>query len=346
MMPYFTKKRNYEPFETMDADSDEEDINIDRRNLIVDDNKQNNKSCCNIILKILNCGLPLKTSWKRICCAILVVVIVISVVLSIIVYIYLSRPCIVRNYTENIIPYSYNYCSNNQSLIVDTIKTSTNIQRITLFGDSQMSYTNKLYNLGENTLKKIQESYPKLNFTLITEAKSGLHIHDLRTRMCGDVIDAKSEAVIMFWDSDVTSRQDHQSIKAIEMYIQNLIEIISTMRAKVKYFAIAGPSLQGELRDGKNKNDQCLDLYQEINKNLSKIFNISYIDIRKTFMKYDREKEWNQMKGYMTFDGQHPSQDGYYVVENLFYHQLESWYYDENEDIIEDHGIDEYDQQI
>lgn len=89
---------------------------------------------------------------------------------------------------------------------------------------------------------------------------SGQHIFNLRDRICSEVIASEADAVIMFWDSDLTSRNiDHESEHAIKKQIEILSHVNQTMKAEMKYFAIADPSLQGELPDEMNGNDQCLD---------------------------------------------------------------------------------------
>ena len=61
---------------------------------------------------------------------------------------------------------------------------------------------------------------------------------------------------------------------------------------------------------------------------ITKLYNITYIDIRKIFLNYDIEKNWNKTYGYLTEDGEHPSLLGSQIQEELFYQQLVLWYQD------------------
>ena len=52
-------------------------------------------------------------------------------------------------------------------------------------------------------------------------------------------------------------------------------------------------------------------------------YNVTYIDIRQVFLDADRWKGWDQSSGYLTTDGEHPSEAGSKIEEDLFYNQLE-----------------------
>ena len=323
MISYILKSKKYEVFNDVDLDDDGTDVKV-----IVTENDETSNERNIYLQKFYQCGTSLKRNWKCVLC----ITVVLSIIMTSIILIYIFfRPCVAHNYTEHIKVQEYNYCEkDNNNRRISPVSPSefntSNVHKIVLYGDSQISITNRLYKIKDRLADKITTRFPHLNFTVTSEARSGQHISDLRKRMCKDVIDQGAEAVIMFWDSDVTSRQDHQSMSAIKAYVNYLSEIMATMRAEVNYFAVAGPSLQGELPDGKNKNDQCLDIYEQINRNLSTIYNITYIDVRRIFMKYDRTTDWHSPSGYLTMDGQHPSYAGFLLLTELFFNQLEKWY--------------------
>jgi len=313
------KSTIYESFEEADID-DGDNIKITNLNINSEEIQKTNNY---YLQKIIVCCIVLKKNWK---CTLSIVVVISLTIVSIVIICLQYRPCAVLNYTRHIQAREFNYCKRNKNYPSLIPLNETNFHKIVLYGDSQISITNRLYYMKDVIAEKITKRLPHLNFTVISEARSGQHIIDLRNRMCKDVISARAEAVITFWDSDVTTSQDHQSEHAIKTYVNHLDQFISTMKSEVKYFAIAGPSLQGELPRGMNRFDQCLDVYEEINRNISMIYNISYIDVRKIFMEYDRENHWKKRYGYLTSDGEHPSYAGFLLLTELFVDQLEIWY--------------------
>jgi len=223
------------------------------------------------------------------------------------------------------------YDKNNQSTILNYDYNSTikSVHRIILFGDSLIGRPTRRYNLDTNILNRIRIRYPHLSFELQATGIDGNRILSLRRRMCQDVINKRPEAVIMYWDSDVSDPSiDYiASQDGIDRYTKNLIDVIKALKSSsVKYLAIAGPNLLGELPEGENARDKYLNLYRQINQLIAEQYNITYIDIRQAFLQADIDEEWNQYSGYLTQDGEHPSATGSKIEEDLFYKQLQLWY--------------------
>ena len=57
-------------------------------------------------------------------------------------------------------------------------------------------------------------------------------------------------------------------------------------------------------------------------------YNATYIDVRQAFLDEDKRFGWIFKKGYLTFDGEHPSQIGSKLEEDLFFDQIVQWYKD------------------
>jgi len=148
--------------------------------------------------------------------------------------------------------------------------TETRIHRIILFGDSLLNVPNKKYHLDHNILNRISNNYPHLNFELLITGIDGDKILDLKKRMFVDCIYCYPEAVIMYWSSDVADCQKSNYNKVNSEYEQNLIDVINNIKKVAKYYAIAGPNLQGEMPYGENKNDKCLDRYREMNRYITR----------------------------------------------------------------------------
>ena len=202
------------------------------------------------------------------------------------------------------------------------------IHRIILFGDSLIAVPTESYDLDVSLYNRISNQYPYLHFDMISSGIGGNRILDLKRRVGNDVIDKQPEAVIMYWDSDVSDPSiDYLSSQdGIEQYTNNLIDVITAFKNSVKYVAISGPNLLGELPEGENSRDKYLNMYRQINRDVALSYNVTYIDIRQAFLDADRLKGWDKSVGFLTTDGEHPSEAGSKIEEDLFYNQLELWY--------------------
>jgi len=220
------------------------------------------------------------------------------------------------------------HCSFNDYNNITLIDKNKNIHRIILFGDSLIGSPSEHYGMDKNLLNRISKHFPHLYFEIITSGIGGNKILDLKNRMFIDCIYCRPEAVIMYWDTDISNppRDYLDSDDAIIQYKNNLKDVITEIKEITKYFAIAGPNLLGELPEGKNGRDKYLNLYRDINHDVSLLFNVTYIDIRQAFIDVDKEKGWDESSGYLTMDGEHPSKAGSKIEEDLFYNQLVLWY--------------------
>ena len=74
--------------------------------------------------------------------------------------------------------------------------------------------------------------YPNLNFQIVSSGVDGNKIMSLKKRLCRDIINQQPEAVIMYWDSDISSPTMDilKSISYQNKYIANLIDVIITIK--------------------------------------------------------------------------------------------------------------------
>jgi hypothetical protein len=197
----------------------------------------------------------------------------------------------------------------------------SDIHHIALLGDSLISIPDTNYGILNNLQNRMSNRYPAFTFD-IKFVFFG-RIADLKNIMCEDAVINQAESIILYWDTDVRTKET----SAIAQYAQDLAEVMSTIKKAVNHVAFAGPGLIGEAPIGYNKFDECADTYRKINRKISSIFDVSYIDIRKAFIQADRRKGWKKSFGYLTeADGHHPSYVGTQIEEDLFYDQLEQWY--------------------
>jgi len=205
----------------------------------------------------------------------------------------------------------------------------TYIHRIVLFGDSLIQIPTTDLKLASNLYNRFQKRFPSIEFDLVSSGSGGDMIANLRDRIYTDCINYQPESVVMYWDSDVSENNNISylsSKEGINKYKENLYDVIEILLAKnVINLAIAGPNLLGELPYGENieeGKDEILNLYRDINRNTTVLYNISYIDIRKTFMDVDHEKHWSHEYGYLTVDNEHPSYTGEHYEEETWYSRL------------------------
>jgi hypothetical protein len=67
------------------------------------------------------------------------------------------------------------------------------------------------FNLGE----KLQHQFPHVSLTIINSGVNGDKIADMKARMYTDVVDQKPDAVLIYWDSDVSDL----SLEIIEVIV-------------------------------------------------------------------------------------------------------------------------------
>jgi len=239
---------------------------------------------------------------------------------------------LVTNVYYNQFQVSFDYCiqdgyqnnNGNDSIDDGSSASITDVHRIILFGDSLIDVPSTEYQMHIDLLHRIQNKYPTLKFEILSSGMNGNYLLDLKKRLCDDVLLKHPEAVIMYWDSDVNRNSEYN----YDSYKYNLIDMIKVLKKQVKYLAISGPCLIGELSNGSNKKDIDINRYRDINKTICREYNITYLDIREQFLIADELKGWNKTYGYLTFDGEHPTRVGSKIEEDLFYNQLEQWYKD------------------
>ena len=80
----------------------------------------------------------------------------------------------------------------------------------------------------------------------------------------------------------------------------------------------------GERWLGNQNKETMLNDYREINRNISSLYNITYVDIRQAFL--ERTPKHNLIyKHYLTVDGEHENEAGTDLVAFLFSQILNDW---------------------
>ena len=129
----------------------------------------------------------------------------------------------------------------------------------------------------------------------------------------------RPQYVIMLWDTDAMIRYTEYSPEAFGKYLNDYIQLLRYACSGIldtgAKLAISGPVL---LRDEQLYNTSfVLDLFREINRNISMELNITYIDLRKAFSENGGSA--------LTLDGEHFNFYGIGLTSKLFLRLLDEW---------------------
>ena len=179
---------------------------------------------------------------------------------------------------------------------------TSRLYEVVLFGDSMIGHPERYSQLS----KKLQRFMPQFKLNITSLGYSGSGIEALRYTWLERVLANTTErghidAMIMLWDSDVSdenwriSREDILEKK--KRYITNTAAVIQRILSTKPgiFLAIAGPLMYGEgpLFAPLRRYDHVYDyrMYSEkydefitLNQALCVGFNITYIDVRSTFL--------------------------------------------------------------
>ena len=238
--------------------------------------------------------VTIRWSWLRaqtfICCG-LGLVLSTSIMLFIWFSVFLDVPCVLDD----------NYLT---PLLLDDsrVVNASRLYEVVLFGDSMIGHPERYSQLS----KKLQHFMPQWRLNITARGFSGSGIEVLRYNWLERVLANTTEnghidAMIMLWDSDVSdenwriSREDIQEKK--KRYLINTAAVIQRILSTKPgiFLAIAGPLMYGEgpLFAPLRRYDHVYDyhMYSEkydefitLNQALCIGFNITYIDVRSTFL--------------------------------------------------------------
>lgn len=157
------------------------------------------------------------------------------------------------------------------------------------------------------------------NYELIGAGVETNKIYDLYLRMDDDVM-AKEPTVVVINTgiSDIAQKYTSHTGTDIGSYEKFYEAIIKKLQAKnIKVF-LCTPTLIGEKKDNGNPQDEELNAYSNVVRKLAKNMNCSLIDLRKTFMAYEKANNKNNVeKGILTTDGIHLNDTGNQLVADV-----------------------------
>ena len=215
-----------------------------------------------------------------------------------------------------------------------------NYTRIVLIGDSMISQPNAEFDYLFRFKAHLAARFPARVFDLV-EAGVGLDtIANIGKRLDKDCLAYNPDAVILYWDSDVSEIQRCNDGAVKRAYSEALLSVLRRVASVTTRLAVLGPSVLGELRDGHNlapwHKDTCLNHYCDLNRDAVQqvrdegAVQALYVNTRQRFLK--REQAFASgagyvfPSGYLTIDGDHHSLKGSNIIMDVMLSVADQWY--------------------
>ena len=225
---------------------------------------------------------------------------------------------------------SYAYISVNQATIKSLNFSQKGTREVFLFGDSLIGVPDTEYHMDDKIQKRLNREYEHQEVTVNSWWAGGAKVHELLKVVDKEVLDRRDlpapDAIIVLFDSDAADvkefNYDRSEIRGF--YADNLRALLKKLTAAIPHVALSGPILKGEYPDGKNPDDSQLEAYERMNRIIAKEFGVDYIPLREDFFRSE-PKGFDEEKGDLTFDGEHPTLSGMDIIKENFLQQIDSW---------------------
>lgn len=210
------------------------------------------------------------------------------------------------------------------------------IRNIIFLGDSLIFKPVTLHDMFDMLEKLLITRVFQTNYSiqLINEGVGSDTIARIYKRL-DDVLNKYSDiaAVILFWDTDCSDTDESQMtldevISLRETYYQTVLSTCTRILSTGASLAIAGPEVLGEglgyfTPAYWHSKTQMLNDYRDINRNISSLLAIPYLDIRESFL--NDAVNFPFFCLYDTADGEHPNNRGSLIEASAFAAQINSW---------------------
>jgi len=203
--------------------------------------------------------------------------------------------------------------------------------RIVFVGDSLVHRSARDHGLLDRIRESLVRGHPTRTFEIVEAGVNGDRIADIRARLERDVLDQRPNAVVLYWDSDVSdvderkmTRDDVQTIRAA--YEADLRAVIGRLVESGAHVVMSGPTLIGERPRHRNAKDGQLDAYRRINQRVASRLAIEYVDTRQAFFaRRPAGAPPDVDRGLLTEDGEHLNDVGVEVAQSLFVSAIDTW---------------------
>ena len=189
-------------------------------------------------------------------------------------------------------------------------------KKIVFFGDSITEAGVKpggyITRIGDLLVKENLSS----KYDLVGAGIGGNKIYDLYLRMESDVLSVNPDVVIIFVGvNDVWHKRSHGTGTDPDKFEKFYTAVIKKFREKNIKVILCTPAAIGEKTDFSNELDGDLNQYSNIIRGLAKKNNLSIIDLRQTFLDYNKKyNAENKESGILTSDRVHLNEKGNQVV--------------------------------
>lgn len=163
------------------------------------------------------------------------------------------------------------------------------------------------------------------DYELINAGIGGNKVYDLYLRVEDDVIHQSPEMVVIFVGvNDVWHKYIHGTGTDADKFEQLYRTIVGKLRAANIKVILCTPAAIGEKKNSANRQDEDLNKYAAIIRNIGNDLQLPVCDIRMLFQNYIQEHNMdNEDSGILTTDGVHLNKMGNHLVAEAIWEKME-----------------------
>ena len=197
-------------------------------------------------------------------------------------------------------------------------------KKIVFFGDSitQQGTDPKGY---ITIMKGILQQQDTNNYELIGAGIGGNKVYDLYLRIEQDVINHSPEIVVLFIGvNDVWHKSTHGTGTDADKFEEFYRAIIYKLQAAHAKVILCTPAVIGEKKNNANQQDDDLNKYAAITRDIASDLQLPLCDLRELFQNYNEKHNTSDAySGMLTTDGVHLNEAGNRLVAEALLEKIE-----------------------